>query len=159
MSSGSVGTFWWLSYKLRWGWRGIYSLHTKSNHYTHMSQLGQTDYMNSVRPKQFKMWTLGISVGPTETTRCDRCARARANINSVWPITSTRWDRSGVIGNRENDKQTRCDRFHWLGETERVKHVTVRMQGHLGETEIHIGVTELSRVLAVAMSSELGGAG
>ena len=33
----------------------------------------------------------------------------------------------------------------------------MRWQGHLGETEIHIGVTELLGFLAVAMSNELGG--
>ena len=32
-------------------------------------------------------------------------------------------------------------------------------QGHLGETEIRIGVTEHLGFLAVAMSYELGGAG
>ena len=33
------------------------------------------------------------------------------------------------------------------------------MQGHLGENEIRIGVTELLEFLAVAMSYELGGSG
>ena len=36
---------------------------------------------------------------------------------------------------------------------------TERLQGHLGETEIHIGVTELLGFLEVATSKELGGSG
>ena len=37
--------------------------------------------------------------------------------------------------------------------------MTESWQGHLGETEIHIGVTELLGFLAVAMSYELGALG
>ena len=33
----------------RW-WRGIYSLHTKSNDYTQSTKLGGTESLNSVRP-------------------------------------------------------------------------------------------------------------
>ena len=37
------------------GWRGIYSLHTKSNCYTQITKLGGTDSENSVRPIWFIM--------------------------------------------------------------------------------------------------------
>ena len=40
-----------------------------------------------------------------------------------------------------------------------MQQVTERWQGHLGETEIPIGETELLGFLAVAMSYELGGCG
>ena len=40
-----------------------------------------------------------------------------------------------------------------------MQQVTERWHGHLGETEIRIGETELLGFLAVAMSYELGGAG
>jgi hypothetical protein len=36
---------------------------------------------------------------------------------------------------------------------------TESLQGHLDETEIRIGVTEVLGFLAVAMSNELGGVG
>ena len=61
------------------GWRGIYSLHTKSNRYTQITKLGGTESENSVRSIQFIMWLLGISVGPIWSTRWDRCARVRVN--------------------------------------------------------------------------------
>ena len=94
MSSGSVGLFWWLSPRMKSGWRGIYSLHTKSNHYTQFTKLGETEYTNSVRPIQFKMWTFGFSMGPIWSTQWDRCARVRVKpqlgltdyTNSVRPI-------------------------------------------------------------------------
>ena len=34
------------------GWRGIYSLHTKSNRYTQFTKLGGTDSTDSVGPKR-----------------------------------------------------------------------------------------------------------
>ena len=40
-----------------------------------------------------------------------------------------------------------------------MQQVIERWQGHLGETEIRIGVTKLLGFLAVAMSNELGAAG
>ena len=40
-----------------------------------------------------------------------------------------------------------------------LQQATKSLQGHLGETEIHVGVTEVSEFLVVAMSNELGGAG
>ena len=46
-----------------------------------------------------------------------------------------------------------------FGETEMLRRETESLQGHLGETEICIGVTEVLGFLAVAMSTELGGAG
>ena len=47
------------------GRRGIYILHTKSSRYTQILKLGETESWNLVGPIQFKMWTLGFSVGPT----------------------------------------------------------------------------------------------
>ena len=38
-----------------------------------------------------------------------------------------------------------------------MQQVIERWKGHIGETEIHIGVTELLGFLAVAMPNELGG--
>ena len=35
------------------GWRGIYSLHTKSNNYTQLTKLGQTDLANLVTVRIF----------------------------------------------------------------------------------------------------------
>ena len=46
-----------------------------------------------------------------------------------------------------------------FGETEMLQRETESLQGHLGETEIRIHVTEVLDFLAVAMSNELGGAG
>ena len=46
-----------------------------------------------------------------------------------------------------------------FGETEKLQRETERLQSHLGETEIPIGETDLPRFVAVAMTSELGGAG
>ena len=40
-----------------------------------------------------------------------------------------------------------------------MQQATESLQGHLGETEIRIGVTELLGFLVVAMSNELGDAG
>ena len=45
-----------------------------------------------------------------------------------------------------------------LGWTETLRRETERLQSHLGETEIPIGETDLPRFVAVAMTSELGGA-
>ena len=90
----SVGMFWWLSFIMKEGWRGIYSLHTKSNCYTHFTKLDGTESENSIRPIQFKMWKVGFSVGPIWSSRWDRCARVRVKphlsltdyANSVRPI-------------------------------------------------------------------------
>ena len=46
-----------------------------------------------------------------------------------------------------------------LGLTETLRSEKKRLQSHLGETEIPIGETDLPRFVAVAMTSELGGAG
>jgi hypothetical protein len=54
------------------GWRGINSLHTKSNCYTHLSNLGQTEVDNSDWPICSNIWMLGISVGPRIAFRFDR---------------------------------------------------------------------------------------
>ena len=35
------------------GWRGIYSIHTKSNHYTQFAKLGRTDSANLVTVRIF----------------------------------------------------------------------------------------------------------
>ena len=46
-----------------------------------------------------------------------------------------------------------------LGSTETIRREIERLQSHLGETEIPIDETNLPRFVAVAMTSELGGAG
>ena len=46
-----------------------------------------------------------------------------------------------------------------FGEMEMLQRETESVQGHLSETEIHIGETELLVFLVVAMSYELGGSG
>ena len=146
MSSRSVGTFWWLSHWWRRGWRGIYSLHTKSNRYTQIPKLGGTEWLNSVRPTWFEMWTLGISVGSTTSTRWDQCARVREkphlgetdHMNSVRPISVISKQRLGQAnsvgpiahfgetkmlrkGNREFALQTQWDRLLILVRPKRYK--------------------------------------
>ena len=116
------------------------------------------------------MWTLGFSVGPTWSTRWDRCARVKAKpylgltnyINSVRPISVIRKQRvcqansMGPIGyfgeteiiatgNTEFARPSRWDRDP-IGETETLRRETERLQSHLGETEIPIGETDLPRV-------------
>ena len=46
-----------------------------------------------------------------------------------------------------------------FGKTETLRRETESLQSHLGETEIPIGETEKLGFLAVAMSTELSGAG
>ena len=48
------------------GWRGIYSLHTKSNRYTHLTKLGQTKAVNSVRLTCSNNMNVGILGGTDE---------------------------------------------------------------------------------------------
>ena len=109
MCIGSVGMLWWLSPQMKSGWRGLYILHTKSNRYTQISKLGGTDPENSARPIWFIMWLLGISVGPTWSTRWDRCARVRVNLklgltdysNSmgpIWVISETNVGQANSVG-------------------------------------------------------------
>ena len=57
-------------------------------------------------------------MGPTGTTRMDRRAMVRANLVSVAPIASTRWDRSEAIRQQRVGKPSRWDRFAKLGGTE-----------------------------------------
>ena len=52
--------FWWLSLLMRRRWRGIYSLHTKSNRYTvfqsqwdRINKLGRTENVNLVTVSDF----------------------------------------------------------------------------------------------------------
>ena len=47
----------------------------------------------------------------------------------------------------------------YFGWTEMLQREKKSLQSHLGETEIPIGRTELLGFVAVAMTSELGGAG
>ena len=135
MCIGSVGMFWWLSFRMKSGWRGIYSLHTKSNHYTQIPKLGETEWWNSVRPIQVKIWTLGFSVGPTQSSRWDRYARVRVKpqlglndyrnlAGPIWVISETEsWPsklggtENIAIGNREFASPSRWDRDP-IGETE-----------------------------------------
>ena len=145
MYVGSVGMFWCLSPWMKSGWRGIYSLHTKSNRYTQLTKLGGTESRNSVWPIWFKMWMLGFSVGPTWSTRWDRCARVRVKrylgwtdyTNSVGPIRVISKQRVGqansvgpisyfgeteinAIGNREFASPSRWDRDP-IGETKLIR--------------------------------------
>ena len=145
MCIGSVGMFWGLSLWMKSGWRGIYSLHKKSNRYTQITKLGGTDSENSVRPIWFIMWLLGVSVGPTGSTRWDRCARVRVNpklgltdysnsVGPIWVISETEsWpSKLGgpiaylggteiiAIGNREFASPSRWDRDP-IGETELIR--------------------------------------
>ena len=145
MYDESVGMFWWFSSRMKEGWRGIYGLHKKSNRYTQFTKLSGTESENSVRPIQFKMWTLGFSVGPIWSARWDRCARVRVKpqleltdyTNSVRPILviskteswsskldetdyKSRWDRIIATCNREFASPSRWDRDP-IGETELIR--------------------------------------
>ena len=85
-------------------------------------------------------------MGPTGSTRWDRCASARAKphlgetdfLNPVRPISTE-------IQQRVSQANSVGPIAHF-GETETLQRETKSLQGHLGETEIRIGVTELSRV-------------
>ena len=46
-----------------------------------------------------------------------------------------------------------------FGGTETLRRETEILQSHLGDTKIPIGETDLPRFVAMAMTSELGGAG
>ena len=46
------------------GWRGIYSLHTKSNYYTLFTKLGGTDLVQNVNIRVFGGTDKINSVGP-----------------------------------------------------------------------------------------------
>ena len=45
------------------GWRGIYNLHIKSNHYTQFTKLGGTESRNSVGPILANLVTVRIFGG------------------------------------------------------------------------------------------------
>jgi hypothetical protein len=85
-------------------------------------------------------------VGPTGTTRWDRCARARAKphlgvtdcLNSVRPISATSKQRVGQANS--------VGPIAHFGETKMLQREIESLQGHLGETEIRIGVIDSSRV-------------
>jgi len=114
------------------GWRGINSLHTKSNRYTHLSNLGQTEVDNSDWPICSNMWTLGISVGPRIAFRFVRFVQWQEHtsfgltdfIISVTPIW---WQK-----------------------------VTEGWQLILNETEFRIGKSEFTRVWHMAEVVHLG---
>jgi hypothetical protein len=72
MYGGSSGTVWVLSPWMKRGCRGINSLHTKSNRYTHLTNIRQNAVDNSNRPICSNIWTLGISVGPRGAFQFDR---------------------------------------------------------------------------------------
>ena len=138
MCIGSVGMFWWLSPWMKSGWRGIYSLHTKSSHYTQITRLGGTELRNSVRPIWFKMWTLGFSVGPTGSTRWNRCARVRVkpklgltdystSVGPIWVISKIE---SWPIKLGETDCIFRWD-WKYCNRQQRVgKPISVRPRSH-----------------------------
>ena len=44
-------------------WRGIYSLHTKSNRYTQFTNLGETESTNSLRPILVNLVTVRVFDG------------------------------------------------------------------------------------------------
>ena len=53
-------------------WRGIYSLHTKSNRYTQFTNLGGTESTNSVRPNLVTVRIFGgteMQLGRTDMVR------------------------------------------------------------------------------------------
>ena len=52
-----------LSSRMKRRWRGIYSLHTKSNHYTQFINLGGTESTNSVRPILVNLVTVRVFGG------------------------------------------------------------------------------------------------
>ena len=82
------------------GWRGIYSLHTKSNRYTLITKLDETDFGN----ENTKSW-LGkldgtdslISVGP----KCYERETGSLHCNLSGTDRSLRLDRNVTKGNRE----------------------------------------------------------
>ena len=153
MNDGSVGMFWWLFSRMRRGWRGIYSLHTKSSCYTQFTKLGGTKSRNSVRPIWFKMWTLEFSVGPIWSTRWDRCARVRVKpqlgltdyTNSVGPILVISKTESWSSKLGGTDSLSRWDQNDCKRQQRVCKPISVRPRSHRWDS--------------VDMSSELGGAG
>ena len=98
-------------------------------------------------------------MGPTGTTQWGRCSRARAKphldgadcVNSVRSILAKSKQRVGQANS--------VGLIAHFGGNEIPQQATKSLQGHLSETEIRIGVTELLGFLAVAMSTELGGTG
>ena len=84
-------------------------------------------------------------MGPTRSTRWDRCARVRAKLdlgltdyfNSVRPISVTSKPRVG----QENS----VGPIAHFGEIEMLRRETESLQSHICETEIPIGETELIR--------------
>src|SRR3989337_1347953 len=91
MYGGSVGTFGWLSLLRRKWWRGIYSLHTKSNRYTLLTQLGSTETDISVAPNCVKDMNIrnlgGTDIHNSDGPKCNGLGQ-----------TSSRWHRLHQLG-------------------------------------------------------------
>ena len=124
--------------------------------------LDETNCFNSVRhilAKSKERVGQANSMGPTRSTWLDQCARARENshlsetdcLNSVRPISAKSKQRVGQANSVGPIAQ--------FGETKMLQRETESLQGHIGETEIRIGVTGVLDFLAMAISTELGGAG
>ena len=66
--------------------------------------------------------------------------------NSVGPIRSSRLDRSVMKGKQRVYIAISVGPIAHFGLTETLRRETERLQSHLGETEIPIGQTEVTRV-------------
>ena len=66
--------------------------------------------------------------------------------NSVGPMRSSRLDRNGTKGKQRICIAISVGPIAHLGLTETLQRETERLQSHLGETEIPIGGTEMTRV-------------
>ena len=85
-------------------------------------------------------------MGPTWSTRWDRCSRASAKphlgvtdcMNSVRSISAMSKQRVGQANS--------VGPIAHFGGIETLRRETESLQCHLGETKSHIGVTELTRV-------------
>ena len=101
-------------------------------------KLGETDLFPNVN--------LGFLVGPSISTRWDRCARVRAkphlgetdHINSARPIS--------VISKQRLGQANSMGPIAHFGQTKTLRRERESLQSHLSETEIPISKTELIRV-------------
>ena len=112
-------------------WRGIYSLHTKSNRYTQFTNLGGTELRNSVGPITQTRWDRFALFGETEMLQ-------KGNIEFT---LQSRWDRS-LISVRLK---------HYEGKQRDYNPISVRPRS-LSVRPICLGF------VAVAMTFKLGGA-
>jgi hypothetical protein len=128
MYGGSSSSVWVLSPRMKRGWRGINSLHTKSNRYTHLTKIGHTKVDNSDRPICSNIWTLGISVGPKEAFRFDRSVQWLGftsfggtdfviSVTPIWRQKATEtWQRQLGETECQNRKIWFARVWIWLGE-------------------------------------------